>query len=812
MLAAALADAVGVLAGEWVVLGRVGGQSLPALDVALWLGSWTFAVEPVVVVTMYWLYPHGTRARGVAGWAAGAAVAACLLGLAQSMVAPLQPDPAGPFAGLHNPVGVSGVPGLDALLGVGLLLGNGVLVVRWLRSSENERRAFRILAVVALIGFVLPLLPVSTATARLLYQVHTLVLLLVVLTAVLRHQLYGIELVLNRTLVYVTLSALIAGVYAGLVALAGLAGWGTSGVGDVPAAVVAALCLVPARDRVQRVVNRLMYGERDEPFAVVSRIASYLETSADPEQLLERLLGSIVSALRLPAAQVTLEAGDGTSRLIAVGADGAGADDRFPLVYQGVALGELAVTRRPGQTALATDETRLLAHIASQAAAVAQELVLREQLLRSRERVIGVAEEERRRLRQDLHDGLGPLLTAAASRVDACHGFLGRDNVRVAVLLDDIRGDLTEGIGDLRRLVNSLRPVVLDELGLAEAVRQRCDRSAVPATLLIVGDLPGAARCGRDHGVPDHRRSPHQRGAPLPRPSLHGHAPRPRRARDRGRRRRYRRCPLAARRRADLHARASHRARRALHRRTRARGRSRLRHPAPRPGRGARMSDTGPVRVVIVDDHPVVVDGLRASLESSPGFQVLGEAGSGEEALRRVDELHPDVVLMDLEMPGMGGLEAIRRLTRRHPEVAVLVLTMFDQDELVLSALRAGARGYILKGAPRDDVVRSITAVARGDAVFGGDVADRLLGMVASGTTLPTAFPELSEREREVLALLANGMSNGAIARRLGLSPRTVANHVSNILPKIHATDRAHAVIAARQAGLGGLHANGRAP
>jgi signal transduction histidine kinase len=490
VLAAALADAVGVLAGEWVVLGRAGGQSLPALDVALWLGSWTFAVEPVVVVVMYWLYPRGTRARGVAGRAAGAAVVACLLGLAQSIIAPLKPDPTGPFAGLHNPFGISGSPGLDALLGVGLLLGNGVLVVRWLRSGEDQRRAFRILAVVALIGFLLPLLPVSTATARLLYQVHTLVLLLVVLTAVLRHQLYGIELVLNRTLVCVTLSALIAGVYAGLVALAGLAGWGASGVGDVPAAVVAALCLVPARDRVQRVVNRLMYGERDEPFAVVSRIASDLETAADPQQLLERLLGSIVSALRLPGAQVTLEAGNGTGSRIAVGVDKAAADDRFPLVYQGVALGELAVTRRPGQTALATEETRLLAHTAAQVAAVAQELVLREQLLRSRERVIGVAEEERRRLRQDLHDGLGPLLTAAASRVDACRGFLDRDNNRVAALLDDIRGDLTEAIGDLRRLVNSLRPVVLDELGLVEAVRQRCDRSAVPAALQIAGDLP----------------------------------------------------------------------------------------------------------------------------------------------------------------------------------------------------------------------------------------------------------------------------------------------------------------------------------
>lgn len=510
VVGAGLADAVGALAGQWVILGRLGGQSLPALDVAVWLGSWTFAVEPVAVVTLYWLYPHGTRARGITGSVAAAAVGACLLGLAASVLAPLRPDPAGPFAGLHNPLGDAGVPGLDALIGVGLLLGNGVLVVRWLRSGDSERRAFRTLAVVALVGFVLPLLPVSTGTARLLYQVHTLVLVLAVLASVLRHQLFGIELVLNRTLVYVTLSALIAGVYAGLVGLAGIAWGGSVSVGDVPAAVVAALCLIPARDRVQRLVNRLMYGDRDEPFAVVARIASHLETSADPEQLLERLLGSIVSSLRLPGARLSLDDGEGTTRVITAAhtvPDEADGTDRpisprplvdpddlttehFALVYQGRQLGELRVTRRPGQTALATDESRLLAHTATQAAAAAQELLLREQLLRSRERVIGVAEEERRRLRQDLHDGLGPLLTAAASRIDACHGFLGRDQVRVASLLDDARDDLTEGIGDLRRLVNALRPVVLDELGLIEAVRQRCDRSPVPATLHVTEDLP----------------------------------------------------------------------------------------------------------------------------------------------------------------------------------------------------------------------------------------------------------------------------------------------------------------------------------
>lgn len=219
------------------------------------------------------------------------------------------------------------------------------------------------------------------------------------------------------------------------------------------------------------------------------------------------------------------------------------------------------------------------------------------------------------------------------------------------------------------------------------------------------------------------------------------------------------------------------------------------------------MTDDAAVRVLIVDDHPVVRDGFRASLNSIDGFRVVGEAGSGEQALDAVARTPVDVVLMDIQMPGMGGIEATRALCARHPSVAVLILTMYGEDEFVLAALRAGARGYLLKGAQQVDVIRTITAVAREDAVVGHDVADRLLTALRAPTSAPSVFPQLTTREREILALLADGLSNGPIGRRLRLSPRTVANHVSNILTKLGVSDRAQAALAARNAGMGtGAH------
>lgn len=213
-----------------------------------------------------------------------------------------------------------------------------------------------------------------------------------------------------------------------------------------------------------------------------------------------------------------------------------------------------------------------------------------------------------------------------------------------------------------------------------------------------------------------------------------------------------------------------------------------------------------PVRVLLVDDHPIFLDGLLTALGGLPGIDVVGTAADGETALRAVGELRPDVVLMDLAMPGIGGVEATRRITARG-DAAVLVLTMHADDESVYAAIRAGAAGYLLKGAARDDVTRAVAAVAAGEAVFGTEIAQRVLRFFAEGPRSPSTrpFPELTPREMEILDLVAHGLGNQAIARRLSVAPKTVRNTVSTILGKLHAADRGEAVARARAAGLGQL-------
>jgi DNA-binding NarL/FixJ family response regulator len=211
------------------------------------------------------------------------------------------------------------------------------------------------------------------------------------------------------------------------------------------------------------------------------------------------------------------------------------------------------------------------------------------------------------------------------------------------------------------------------------------------------------------------------------------------------------------------------------------------------------------VRVVVVDDHPLFVDGLRRLMGSVPDLELVRVASTGTEALPIVEQTEPDVVLMDLHLPELGGIEATRRIVSSGSRAAVLVLSMLDDDDTVFAALRAGARGYLVKGAQPDEVLQAIRATANGEAVFGASLANRILEYFADmrPKSPPVPFPELSDREREVLDLLANGNSNAAIAERLYLSPKTVRNHVSNIIGKLHVTDRAAAMIRARDSGLG---------
>ncbi len=211
-----------------------------------------------------------------------------------------------------------------------------------------------------------------------------------------------------------------------------------------------------------------------------------------------------------------------------------------------------------------------------------------------------------------------------------------------------------------------------------------------------------------------------------------------------------------------------------------------------------------PIRVVLVDDHPVVLGGLRALLESLPDFEVVGTATDGEAGVREVVLTRPDVVLMDIRMPGIDGLEATRRIRESASGVAVLVLTMFDDDDTVFGAMRAGAQGYLLKGADQAEIDRAIRAVVAGEAIFSPGVAQRVLGYFAAPPPVADPFPELTAREREVLDLMAAGERNQTIADRLFLSPKTVANHISSIFVKLAVADRSAAIVRARRGGLGG--------
>lgn len=213
-------------------------------------------------------------------------------------------------------------------------------------------------------------------------------------------------------------------------------------------------------------------------------------------------------------------------------------------------------------------------------------------------------------------------------------------------------------------------------------------------------------------------------------------------------------------------------------------------------------------RVVVVDDHAVFREGLAALLASLPDTEVVGDAADGAAAVALVDELRPHIVVMDLHMPTMNGVDATRHILAEHPTTAVLVLTMLQDDATVFAALDAGARGYLLKESGRADLARALDAVSSGQAILDGAVAGRVLvgARERPGGPDPAAFPLLTDREREVLDLLARGLTNAAIATRLYLSDKTVRNHVSNVFSKLHVNDRAAAVARARDAGYGERH------
>lgn len=214
--------------------------------------------------------------------------------------------------------------------------------------------------------------------------------------------------------------------------------------------------------------------------------------------------------------------------------------------------------------------------------------------------------------------------------------------------------------------------------------------------------------------------------------------------------------------------------------------------------------DSEKIRILIADDHPLFRDGMHGLLDSVPDTHVVGEAANGQEAIALAESLQPDMILMDIKMPGINGLQAMREILSTSPHIRILIVSMLEDDDSVFAAMRAGARGYVPKGANQTEMLRAIRAVANGEAIFGPGIAQRLISFFSSSKPSVQAriFPELTERESEVLALIAQGRTNEEIAEQLLLSLKTVRNHASNIFSKLQVADRAQAVIRARDAGL----------
>ena len=210
------------------------------------------------------------------------------------------------------------------------------------------------------------------------------------------------------------------------------------------------------------------------------------------------------------------------------------------------------------------------------------------------------------------------------------------------------------------------------------------------------------------------------------------------------------------------------------------------------------------ISILIADDEPAFRSGLRALLRSAADLDLVGDAATGDEAIRLAADLQPDIILMDINMPGVNGIEATRRILTTSPHIGILMLTMFEDDDSVFAAMRAGARGYLLKGALKAEILRAIQAVSSGGVIFGAAIAQRMMRYFTGLKPVePVAlFPDLTEREREILTLIAQGQSNAAIAEHLVISAKTVSNHISNIFSKLQVADRAQAAIRAREAGL----------
>ncbi len=499
-LAAGLGHGLSGVALEYTLAAQTAGRSWPLVAVAATTANWGQLVEQPILMLVYGTYPDGRLPRG---WLRWAVIVAVVLPTVATLNVALDPNPGrdadlAAIAGLHNPISLPWATSSPSLIPLffapAAWLVMATILHRWWRAEGEARRVLSWIVVVGLtVTVVVPpsvvLLPYGVGAA--IGQATTLLEMTVIVAATVRHQVFGIDLVLNRALVLAALSAVVAVVYGVVVASASALGAST-GLSSFAAALVAALALAPIGSRVRRTINRFLYGQRDEPYELLARLAAGTRGIASADELLPELARTIGTALKVPYTRIDL--GRRTQRPPVVWGDEPAAVRHLPLIHQGRPVGQLTIGLRAGQRELAAREQELLATVASQAATVAETVVLTEHLLRSREQLIAAREEERRRLRRDLHDDLGPQLTGIALGLDLlAESAQLRGQTDLMASAERLHGELADAIVEIRRLVEDLRPPRLDDAGLVGAIRElagRAGRSGVRIEVSAPSELP----------------------------------------------------------------------------------------------------------------------------------------------------------------------------------------------------------------------------------------------------------------------------------------------------------------------------------
>ncbi|HEY3289764.1 MAG TPA: response regulator [Anaerolineae bacterium] len=573
----------------------------------------------------------------------------------------------------------------------------------------------------------------------------------------------------------------------------------------------------------------------NERTRALENLAQQLETNTPPHLVLMSICKAIVQQLNAPQVAIALRRIDRDEfepvtlhhrdETVTASNDNHVKQLKYPIAYRGETIGQLVIAiDSVSQTPTPIEET-LLREIAQRSGTAAHVVRITRDLQHARERLVLAREEERRKLRRNLHDAVGPTLTAIMLKMGALRDRVTNDHGSAAMVVDlreQIRGVVTQ----IRHVIYDLRPPALEELGLLTTIREQAQQFSVAGLEVRVyapeflPALPAAVEVATYriilealNNVAKHSRATQcdirlrvsdslyvdvtDNGMGLPdrlQPGVGISSIRERVAELGGS------CSFK-----KITTGGTHVAVRL----------PMFRAPELPSEATARLAVTlvstakpdeqrEPVKVILVDDHRFFREGVRNVLKTSPDVVVIGETATGLEAIEMALAKQPDIILMDVQMPGLNGIETTQRILRVVPHVGIIIMTMLEDTDVLLAALRAGARGYIYKDADEQQLLRTIRAVACGESLFGPDVSRRLLQYISSiePGSARTAFPDLTEREREILGLMAQGRSNEDIAMTLGTSIKTVRNQVSSILSKLQVTDRETAAARARAAGM----------